>query len=158
PNAELRCMAFIGMVASYILLQDRTELIEEKMIEAVAADAATAEQWLGRDLVREIRARLPALTIACPQCGRQNPAGSKFCNHDGYPLGPRQKPVVSQSVSPGSAHAKPGSWNAWKPCPRCGTTLPAIRVPKNMQQFLWGGVTCETCGTELDRHGRPRNG
>lgn len=91
PNAELRCMAFIGMVASYILLRDRTELIEEKMIEAVAADAATAEQWLGRDLVREIRARLPAPTIACPQCGFQNPVGSRFCNRDGYPLNSGQQ-------------------------------------------------------------------
>jgi hypothetical protein len=92
PNAELRCMAFVGMVASYTLLRDRTELIEEKMIEAVSADAATAEQWLGRDIVREIRAKLPAPTISCPQCGFQNPAGSRFCNRDGYPLNSSQRP------------------------------------------------------------------
>ncbi len=98
PNAELRCMAFIGMVASYTLLRDQTELIEEKMIEAVAADADTAEQWLGRDLVREIRARLPAPTIACPQCGFQNPVGSRFCNRDGYPLNSGRRPSL-QSAS-----------------------------------------------------------
>ena len=92
PNVELRCMAFVGMVASYTLLQDRIELIEEKMIEAVSADAATAEQWLGRDLVREILSRLPAPMISCPQCGFQNPVGSKFCNRDGYPLNSGRKP------------------------------------------------------------------
>jgi hypothetical protein len=92
PNAELRCMAFIGMVASYTLLRDRTELIEEKMIEAVAADAATAERWLGRDLVREILARLPI--VACPQCGFQNPAGSLFCSRDGYPLTLDRRPSL----------------------------------------------------------------
>lgn len=27
PNTELRCMAFVGMVASYTLLQDRIEMI-----------------------------------------------------------------------------------------------------------------------------------
>jgi hypothetical protein len=103
PNAELRCMAFVGMVASYTLLRDRIELIEEKMIEAVSADAATAKQWLGEDIVREILARLPAPTIPCPQCGFQNPAGSKFCNRDGYPLDSRQGQVIPQSVSLGSA-------------------------------------------------------
>lgn len=96
PNAELRCMAFVGMVASYTLLHDRRELIEEKMIEAVSADAVIASQWLGEEIVREILVRLPAPTISCPHCGFQNPAGSKFCNQDGYPLKPDQNALLSQ--------------------------------------------------------------
>lgn len=61
PNAELRCMAFVGLAASYIkLVPGERALIAAKMVEAVRADATTAKQWLGEELVREILARLPA--------------------------------------------------------------------------------------------------
>ena len=39
-------------------------------------------------------------------------------------------------------------------CPRCGTSAPAIRQPASRQQALWGGWTCEVCGTEFDKWGR----
>ena len=39
-------------------------------------------------------------------------------------------------------------------CPRCETKLPAIRKPTTLQQFLWGGGMCPTCGTEVDKWGR----
>ena len=39
-------------------------------------------------------------------------------------------------------------------CPVCGTPVPATRRPTSLRQSLWGGWTCEGCGTELDRHGR----
>ncbi|MBL8922908.1 MAG: hypothetical protein JNJ54_28930 [Myxococcaceae bacterium] len=42
-------------------------------------------------------------------------------------------------------------------CPKCGTPLPAVRVPKNFRQALWGGWTCAKCGVELDKWGRPRS-
>lgn len=153
PNAELCCMAFVGMAASYNLLHAEPELIAEKMVEAIRADADTAKQWLGEDIVREILARLPAPTILCPQCGFQNPAGSKFCNRDGYPLDSPQKQVVPQPTFLGNANAKP---RFWPRCQVCGTQAPWMRVPKNMNQF-GGGWTCEGCGTELNRHGRPHN-
>jgi hypothetical protein len=41
-------------------------------------------------------------------------------------------------------------------CPTCGAALPAVRVPKNVRQFLWGGWTCGGCGAELDKWGRTR--
>ena len=40
-------------------------------------------------------------------------------------------------------------------CPRCGTSLPQARIPKNFRQAMWGGWTCEGCGIELDKWGRP---
>lgn len=58
PNGELRSMAFVGMAASYILLQDRPELIAEKMAEAVYADRFTAESWFGKELVHTILASI----------------------------------------------------------------------------------------------------
>ena len=39
-------------------------------------------------------------------------------------------------------------------CPRCEEPLPAVRVPKNLRQTLWGGATCEHCGCEVDKWGR----
>lgn len=96
-NAQLRCMAFVGMAASYMMLQDQPILIAEKMVEAVQADTDTAKQWLGDNLVREIVSKLPPPTIICPKCGFQNPAGSQFCNRDGYPLNLGQGPSLQQS-------------------------------------------------------------
>jgi hypothetical protein len=39
-------------------------------------------------------------------------------------------------------------------CPRCGAPLPEIRLPKSFRQTLWGGLTCASCGTEVDKWGR----
>jgi len=40
-------------------------------------------------------------------------------------------------------------------CPGCGHPLPAVRMPRNARQAVWGGWTCERCGVELDKWGRP---
>lgn len=40
-------------------------------------------------------------------------------------------------------------------CPECQTPAPAFRTPKNARQAMWGGWTCERCGLELDKWGRP---
>ena len=39
-------------------------------------------------------------------------------------------------------------------CPRCGTEMPMVRMPRTAKQALWGGFTCPNCGTELDGQGR----
>lgn len=39
-------------------------------------------------------------------------------------------------------------------CPKCGMTMPIIRRPQNLRQFLWGGSTCKGCGCEVDKWGR----
>jgi hypothetical protein len=39
-------------------------------------------------------------------------------------------------------------------CPKCGEPAPVIRRPKNRRERLWGGCTCEQCGTEYDKWGR----
>jgi hypothetical protein len=50
-----------------------------------------------------------------------------------------------------------GNWGInTKPvhCPQCGEAAPAVRVPKNWRQTLWGGGTCAQCGVEYDKWGR----
>ena len=39
-------------------------------------------------------------------------------------------------------------------CPRCNTLLPVMRMPRSLQQAMWGGWTCGTCGAEVDKWGR----
>lgn len=41
-----------------------------------------------------------------------------------------------------------------KTCPRCTATMPPLRRPASVQQMLWGGWTCPSCGCEMDRRGR----
>ena len=41
-------------------------------------------------------------------------------------------------------------------CPECNAAQPKFRKPKNLNQMLWGGLTCEDCGTEMDKWGREK--
>jgi len=43
--------------------------------------------------------------------------------------------------------------NAGGGCPECLTEVPMYRRPTSLSQALWGGWTCENCGTEMDRNG-----
>lgn len=111
PNTQLRCMAFLGMVACYNLLHDRSELIAEKMVEAVRADADTAKQWLGEAFVGQIITRFPPPGVICPKCGFENRAGSRFCNQDGYPLTQSPNPPIRQPSPALPPRANPyASW------------------------------------------------
>lgn len=38
-------------------------------------------------------------------------------------------------------------------CPNCGHPLPTVRKPENTRQVMWGGWTCPSCRSELDRRG-----
>lgn len=40
-------------------------------------------------------------------------------------------------------------------CPACGDPFPALRRPKNFRQVMWGGWTCEKCGSEFDKWLKP---
>lgn len=40
-------------------------------------------------------------------------------------------------------------------CPNCGNPFPRVRTPKNFRQAMWGGWTCEKCGTEFDKWLKP---
>ena len=41
-------------------------------------------------------------------------------------------------------------------CPGCGEPTPAVRLPRNMRQVIWGRLgMCRACGLELDKWGGP---
>lgn len=43
-------------------------------------------------------------------------------------------------------------------CPGCGYEIRTTsRKPKDMQEALWGGFSCENCERKYDKWGQPRN-
>lgn len=38
-------------------------------------------------------------------------------------------------------------------CPSCGTEQATLRIPKNWEQLMNGGWTCEKCSCKMDKHG-----
>jgi RNase P subunit RPR2 len=38
-------------------------------------------------------------------------------------------------------------------CPVCNTKQPIIRIPRSINQFLFGGTTCPKCHANLDKYG-----
>jgi hypothetical protein len=38
-------------------------------------------------------------------------------------------------------------------CPDCGDRMPAIRIPDNFHQLMWGGWICPKCKCEMDKYG-----
>ena len=41
-------------------------------------------------------------------------------------------------------------------CPSCGTPQPMVRLPRSLQEMLWGGSTCKSCACEIDKWGNRR--
>jgi len=39
-------------------------------------------------------------------------------------------------------------------CPSCKNRMPAIRIPKDLQQLMWGGWSCPKCDYKMDKHGK----
>jgi len=39
-------------------------------------------------------------------------------------------------------------------CPECSEKMPALRIPKSMQQIMWGGWTCPKCDCKMDKFGK----
>ena len=58
--------------------------------------------------------------------------------------------------APGVRITEPKKWAFnRKPtfCPECKEPLPVFRKPDNLRQSLWGGWTCNGCGTEVGKSG-----
>ena len=46
--------------------------------------------------------------------------------------------------------------NARGGCPECRTPVPQFRSPTSFRQAIYGGWTCEHCGTEMNMRGARR--
>jgi hypothetical protein len=38
-------------------------------------------------------------------------------------------------------------------CPECDSKQPALRIPENLEQLMFGGWNCENCSCKMDKHG-----
>jgi membrane protease subunit (stomatin/prohibitin family) len=84
-----------------------------------------------------------AQTVACPKCGTQNAAGTKFCSNCGAPQAAQQAATVECPSCHGAVQA--GS----KFCNNCGQSL--VPQPcKNCQSPVQpGSKFCASCGTPV---------
>lgn len=58
--------------------------------------------------------------------------------------------------TPGVRITEPKKWAiniASTCCPECQEPMPMVRTPANLRQTLWGGWTCNSCGTEVSKTG-----
>ncbi|WP_041415871.1 hypothetical protein [Shewanella halifaxensis] len=39
-------------------------------------------------------------------------------------------------------------------CSNCDEKMPALRIPENIQQLMWGGWTCPKCDCKMDKFGK----
>jgi hypothetical protein len=42
-------------------------------------------------------------------------------------------------------------------CPSCGQKQQTVRKPASLPEILWGGWTCQNCGTKMDKWGKARS-
>jgi membrane protease subunit (stomatin/prohibitin family) len=84
----------------------------------------------------------PAATVACPKCGAQTAAGSKFCSNCGASMAP-----AGVTCPKCNAQNAPGS----KFCSNCGNALSAgpANCPKCGQPLDPGAKFCANCGNKI---------
>lgn len=145
-NAELICLAFLGIAAIHLEMNEPHTEIAHKIVAAVYADPDTAKQWFGEDLINRL------LTV-CPQCGTENPPGTRYCKHDKYPL-PRVSmapllPISAPSIGLprycSKGHANPHGSTT---CASCGELITASYCSLGHVNTL-GGDYCNLCGEPL---------
>ena len=56
-------------------------------------------------------------------------------------------------VRPSKTKGRWGIGSLSPACPRCGTSMPAIRRPASIAEAMWGGWTCPKCGCKVDKFG-----
>lgn len=120
---ERAAMGAIGDMRAYMQYKAALALSEAARAggEAAAGGAAQAGMGLGAGvgmgammaqmMAQAMQPGAPA-TMACPSCGGQIPAGSKFCSQCGAKIGGATCPQCGAEVPAGS-----------KFCPKCGTKI-----------------------------------
>ena len=124
----------------------------ETMTPAHVKAARALLGWSAQELSELID--IGVATLRTFESGKDIKAHSRTAIFDGlYAHGVR----MQNGGEPGVKITEPSKWaiNIKQTyCPECGTALPKVRTPKNMRQFLWGGWTCEACGTEVGKLGQ----
>jgi len=73
-NSELICIAFLGIAAIHLAMNEPHADVAHKIATAVYADPETAKQWFGEDTISRLLA-------VCPDCGTENSSGTQCCRH-----------------------------------------------------------------------------
>lgn len=115
PNAQLRSIAFLGIAAAHIALQDSKSVIAENIAAAVYADSSTADQWLGEDFVRNLLIHNP--NFRSPSIAQQLPKVAPTPQSQTAKALPSTKsfPTAGRTLLTYRGHNTPVSMVAWSP-------------------------------------------
>ncbi len=117
--------------------QDKLQTAQAEKEQRDAAEKAAKEQ-------RQAEERAALAQRTCPECGEENPEGTKFCQQCGTKLGVK-------NLCPSCGHGNP---NGIKYCQECGAKLgtdPAPTVcPECGKENEPGTRFCGGCGTRLE--------
>ena len=80
-------------------------------------------------------------TIACPSCGKQNAAGTKFCGDCGAKMEAAKIPCVKCG-----AELREGA----KFCSECGASQEKAKCPNCQAELNAGAKFCNECGTKVE--------
>ncbi len=83
-------------------------------------------------------------TIPCPSCGKQNPAGIKFCGDCGAKMEAAKVPCVKCG-----AQLREGA----KFCSECGASQEKQKCPNCQHELAPGAKFCPECGTKTEVNG-----
>jgi hypothetical protein len=152
-NVQLICLAYLGIAAIHLEMNEPHTDIAHKIVSAVYADPATAKQWFGEDFI----ARLLAV---CPQCGTENLPGARYCKRDNYPLLGRSITLPASSTTSttigigrslprycSKGHVNPSGLPT---CVSCGELITASYCSFGHVNMLGEGM-CNSCGEPLAR-------
>ncbi len=143
--AEQYGLESFGEIADRLkLIQVNLAAAEEKLQTAqVEKEQRDAEAKAAQEQ-REAAARAARMERTCPQCGTENPEGTKFCQECGAKLG-------VQNTCPSCGHGNPAGV---KFCQECGAKLESEPAPLTCpgcgKENEPGTRFCGGCGTKLD--------
>ncbi len=125
------------------LIQVNLEAAQEKWQTAKAEKEQRDAEEKAAQEQRAAAARAARMERTCPQCGTENPEGTKFCQECGSKLG-------AQNNCPACGHANP---IRVKFCQECGNKMeaePASGIcPECGSENAPGTRFCGSCGTKL---------
>ncbi len=126
---------------------------EESVAAARAAATSSAAERPKTLVMGQSAAAAPRLEMVCASCGREQPAGTRFCPHDGTPLAPGPSAIRGGGICP---VCNKGFGPDVRVCPDDNEELlpspvhAAIAQRSAAPALTSRGKICPTCGDRFD--------
>ena len=138
--------------------------LRQKLIERSAGDHFSIGFGVPEAVFRHIKASFSALVCRSASGKKAGALSSCVDGRFGRPALAAERSMITVSLSVIVAvvvvfllaqRIREGV-NARGGCPECNVPVPQFRTPTSFRQAIYGGWTCENCGTEMNMHGARR--